>query len=84
MILHVVRDPRAAEVLEQFPAERQWDGERFVYDEAVEAGYVATLTALDKLSRPIPELRRRQSLREQQAAGAVMTPFMASTRSVVE
>ena len=37
MILHVVRDPRAAEVLEQFPAERQWDGERFVYDEAVEA-----------------------------------------------
>ena len=54
------------------------------YDEAVEAGYVATLTALDKVSRPIPELRRRQSLREQQAAGAVMTPFMASTRSVVE
>ena len=54
------------------------------YDEGVEAGYVATLTALDKISRPIPELRRRQSLRDLHAAGAVMTPFMASTRSTVE
>lgn len=54
------------------------------YDEGVEAGYVATLTALDKISRPIPELRRRQSLRELHAGGAVMTPFMASTRSTVE
>ncbi|WP_310540507.1 patatin-like phospholipase family protein, partial [Phenylobacterium sp.] len=54
------------------------------YDEGVEAGYVATLTALDKVSRPVPQLRRRQSLREQHAGGAVMTPFMASTRTVVE
>jgi NTE family protein len=54
------------------------------YDPGVEAGYVATLAALDKVSRPIPQLRRRQSLHEQEAAGAVMTPFMASTRTTVE
>lgn len=54
------------------------------YDEAVEAGYRATITALDKLSRPISELRRRQSLQEQQAAGAVMTPFMASVHTAAE
>lgn len=54
------------------------------YDAGVDAGYTATLAALDKVSRPIPELRRRQSLREQAAAGAVLTPFMASTRTTVE
>ncbi|MBJ7411565.1 MAG: patatin-like phospholipase family protein [Phenylobacterium sp.] len=54
------------------------------YDEAVEAGYRATLAALDKTSRPVPHLRRRQSLREQAAAGAVMTPFMASTTAAAE
>jgi NTE family protein len=54
------------------------------YDEAVEAGYRATLAALDKTTRPIPELRRRQSLREQAAAGAVMTPFMASATAAAE
>jgi NTE family protein len=54
------------------------------YDEAVEAGYKATIAALDKLTRPISQLRRRQSLREQQAAGAVMTPFMASVHTAAE
>jgi len=54
------------------------------YDEAVEAGYRATIAALDKTTRPIPELRRRASLREQAAAGAVMTPFMASTTAAAE
>ncbi|MBU1378194.1 MAG: patatin-like phospholipase family protein [Alphaproteobacteria bacterium] len=48
------------------------------YDEAVEAGYKATLAALDKYTRPIPELRRRASLREQAAEGAASAPFMAS------
>ncbi len=54
------------------------------YDEAVEAGYRATLAALDKLARPIPQLRRRPSLREQQATGAAMTAFMASTQAAAE
>ncbi|HKP78225.1 MAG TPA: patatin-like phospholipase family protein [Phenylobacterium sp.] len=54
------------------------------YDEAVEAGYRAAIAALDKTARPIPELRRRQSLREQAAAGALMTPFMASTTAAAE
>lgn len=49
------------------------------YDAAVEAGYRATLAALDKLSRPVAQMRRRQSLAEQAAMGATMTPFMAST-----
>lgn len=59
---------------------RDWEA----YDAAVEAGYKATLSVLDKLTRPIPELRRRASLREQQAAGAVMTPFMASAHAAAE
>jgi len=59
---------------------RDWEA----YDEAVEAGYRATLAALDKVTRPVPELRRRQSLREQAAAGAAMTPFMASTHAAAE
>jgi len=59
---------------------RDWEA----YDEGVEAGYRATLAALDKVTRPVPDLRRRQSLREQAAAGAVMTPFMASTHAAAE
>jgi NTE family protein len=59
---------------------RDWSA----YDQAVEAGYQATIAALDKLSRPVPHLRRRQSLSEQQAAGAVMSPFMASAYAAAE
>lgn len=54
------------------------------YDQAVEAGYRAAAAALDKLSRPVTELRRRVSLREQAAAGAAMTPFMASAHAAAE
>jgi NTE family protein len=54
------------------------------YDEAVEAGYRATLTALDKHTRPIPELRRRLSLREQAADGVAPMPFMASSTAAAE
>lgn len=54
------------------------------YDEAVEAGYRATLAALDKHTRPIPELRRRLSLREQAASGASAAPFMASATAAAE
>lgn len=39
---------------------RDWSA----YDPAVEAGYAATLEALDKLSRPVSELRRRRSRHE--------------------
>jgi NTE family protein len=59
---------------------RDWEA----YDAAVEAGYRATLTALDKLTKPVTQLRRRLSLREQAAAGAVLTPFMASTHAAAE
>lgn len=48
------------------------------YDQAVEAGYRAAIEALGKVSRPIPHLRRRASLKEQAAAGVTMTPFMAT------
>jgi hypothetical protein len=34
--------------------------------------------------RPIPELRRRLSLHERSADGAVMTPFMASAHAAAE
>lgn len=54
------------------------------YDQAVEAGYHAAVLALGKLRRPIQHLRRRQSLRERQAAGAAMTPFMASAHAAAE
>ncbi|MBI1199734.1 MAG: cyclic nucleotide-binding domain-containing protein [Phenylobacterium sp.] len=54
------------------------------YDQAVEAGYEATIAALDKLHRPIPELRRRLSLRERASDGAVMTPFMAAAQAAAE
>lgn len=53
------------------------------YDEAVEAGYRATLAALDRHTRPIPELRRRSSLREQ-TVGAASAPFMASAHAAAE
>jgi NTE family protein len=35
------------------------------YDRAVDAGYEATIQALDKLTRPVTELRRRLSVQEQ-------------------
>jgi NTE family protein len=54
------------------------------YDQAVEAGYRAAIDALDKVHRPIPDLRRRLSLREQAAAGASSTPFMASAHAAAE
>ena len=54
---------------------RDWQA----YDVAVEAGYKATIAALDKLTRPISQMRRRQSLAEQAELGSAMTPFMAST-----
>ncbi len=54
------------------------------YDEAVEAGYVATLAALDRFKRPIPELRRRLSLRELAATGAAAAPFMSAAHTAAE
>lgn len=54
------------------------------YDQAVEAGYQATVTVLDQIHRPIPNLRRRPSLRERAATGAAMTPFMASAHAAAE
>lgn len=59
---------------------RDWQA----YDQAVEAGYRATIAVLDKVSRPIPELRRRASLRERQAEGAQLTPFMAAAHAAAE
>jgi len=45
---------------------RDWSA----YEPAVAEGYRATLEALDRLDRPVQELRRRQSLQERaQAAG---------------
>jgi len=49
------------------------------FDKAVEAGYRATLEALDRLPRPVSELRRRLSLAEE-AALAKAAPF-GGTRS---
>lgn len=46
------------------------------YEPAVEAGYIATLAALDGLSRPVTQLRRRQSLAEQAALGSPTSSFM--------
>lgn len=59
---------------------RDWEA----YDQAVEAGYRATIASLDKVTRPIPELRRRASLRERQAQGAQLSPFMAATHTAAE
>ncbi|MDZ4375214.1 MAG: patatin-like phospholipase family protein [Phenylobacterium sp.] len=54
------------------------------YDLGVEAGYRATLAALDKLTGPVTHMRRRQSLSERRAEGAVLSPFMASTHAAAE
>uniref|UniRef100_UPI0025F02D85 patatin-like phospholipase family protein n=1 Tax=uncultured Phenylobacterium sp. TaxID=349273 RepID=UPI0025F02D85 len=54
------------------------------YDQAVEAGYRATLEMLDKFGRPISQLRRRLSLADQRADGVAMTPFMASVHTAAE
>jgi NTE family protein len=54
------------------------------YDEAVEAGYRATLAALDKTAQPVPALRRRRSLREQAADGALSAPFMSAASAAAE
>lgn len=48
---------------------RDWSA----YEPAVEAGYRATIEALDKLDRPVTALRRRPGLREKTAPEAVMT-----------
>jgi NTE family protein len=45
------------------------------YDVAVEAGYRATAEALDKLDRPVTQLRRRLSLHEREAMAPRSTPF---------
>jgi hypothetical protein len=50
----------------------------------VEAGYRATLDMLDKVGRPVPQLRRRLSLAEQRADGGSMTPFMATVHAAAE
>lgn len=42
---------------------RDWSA----FEPAVEAGYRATIEALDKLDRPVTELRRRQTVREKRA-----------------
>ncbi len=54
------------------------------YDEAVEAGYRATLEALDRVKRPVPHLRRRASLHEQAASGATSAPFMSAAHAAAE
>jgi NTE family protein len=54
------------------------------YDEAVAAGYQAAIEALDKITRPVPQLRRRVSLHELAAGGAVATPFMAAAHAAAE
>lgn len=46
---------------------RDWSA----FDPAVEAGYRATIEALDQLSRPVIELRRRASLRDDQISPRV-------------
>jgi NTE family protein len=42
------------------------------YDPAVEAGYAATISALDALERPVQELRRRASRWEQARTAPVV------------
>ena len=49
---------------------RDWSA----YEPAVEAGYRATLEALDRLDRPVQELRRRESLQERARATAKAPP----------
>lgn len=45
------------------------------YEVAVEAGYRATLEALDRLSRPVTDLRRRASRAERAAMRSSAAPF---------
>jgi NTE family protein len=47
---------------------RDWSA----FEPAVEAGYRATIEALDQLDRPVTELRRRQTVREKQAPRAAV------------
>jgi NTE family protein len=54
------------------------------YDVAVEAGYRATLDSLDKLSRPVTEMRRRVSLAEQAAMAARQAPFAQAPSTAAE
>lgn len=54
------------------------------YDVAVEAGYRATLEALDKLTRPVSELRRRPSLAEAAAQARAKAPFGPLHRAATE
>jgi NTE family protein len=54
------------------------------YDAAVEAGYRAAIAALDEIRRPVPELRRRLSLREQAQAGLAASPFAPPAQSAAE
>lgn len=49
---------------------RDWSA----YEPAVEAGYRATIEALDKLSQPVTELRRRPSRHDDRPARAVTLP----------
>ena len=49
---------------------RDWSA----YEPAVAEGYRATMEMLDKLDRPIQELRRRQSLQERAQAAANAPP----------
>ena len=46
---------------------RDWSA----FEPAVEAGYRATIEALDKLPRPVPELRRRAGREDQPSAAGV-------------
>lgn len=54
------------------------------YDAAVTAGYEAAIAALDKLTRPVPELRRRLPLHEQPSPGPHLAPFMAAAHAAAE
>lgn len=54
------------------------------YDVAVEAGYQATLEALDKLTRPVSELRRRRSLAEEAAQARGRAPFAQASSTAAE
>ncbi|MGA0606881.1 patatin-like phospholipase family protein [Phenylobacterium sp. VNQ135] len=54
------------------------------YDVAVEAGYRATLEALDKLTRPVTELRRRLSLAEEAASAVGRAPFARAPSTAAE
>jgi NTE family protein len=71
---------QAADVLVQPDVDaieiRDWKA----FDPAVEAGYIATREVLDKLSRPVIDLRRRASLEESLAARAAPTLSSASGR----